>query len=125
MKLAKTYNDTVPAQPVSNAYPNAPTQWSGGYAAQPQAWPQAQADPAQPQQWNPAYASSSHVRLCMVHMVAMLLHKHNHPCHKLLLTAHILLRFTQQSLNRTLLRIDKVITVVSTITNQLKKSIVD
>ncbi|CAH8320380.1 unnamed protein product [Eruca vesicaria subsp. sativa] len=54
-KLAKTYNDTASAQPVSNAYPNAPTQWSGGYAAQPQAWPQAQAAPAQPQQWNPAY----------------------------------------------------------------------
>ncbi|KAJ4878809.1 Tetratricopeptide repeat (TPR)-like superfamily protein [Raphanus sativus] len=54
-KLAKTYNDTTPAQPVSNAYPNAPAQWSGGYAAQPQAWPQPQAAPAQPQQWNPAY----------------------------------------------------------------------
>ncbi|CAG7900288.1 unnamed protein product [Brassica rapa] len=54
-KLAKTYNETAPAQPVSNAYPNAPAQWSGGYAAQPQAWPQPQAAPAQPQQWNPAY----------------------------------------------------------------------
>lgn len=54
-KVAKTYNDTAPAQPVSSAYPNAPTQWSGGYAAQPQAWPQAQAAPAQTQQWNPAY----------------------------------------------------------------------
>ncbi|KAL0797329.1 hypothetical protein Bca101_052503 [Brassica carinata] len=54
-KLAKTYNETMPAQPVSNAYPTAPTQWSGGYATQPQAWPQPQAAPAQPQQWNPAY----------------------------------------------------------------------
>ncbi|RID52471.1 hypothetical protein BRARA_H03065 [Brassica rapa] len=54
-KLAKPYNETAPAQPVSNAYPNAPAQWSGGYAAQPQAWPQPQAAPAQPQQWNPAY----------------------------------------------------------------------
>ena len=49
-KMAKTYNRTLPAQPVS-----AQAQWSGGYAAQPQACPQAQAAPAYPQQWNPAY----------------------------------------------------------------------
>lgn len=49
-KMAKIYNGTTPAQPVS-----AQAQWSGGYAAQPQTWPQAQAAPAQPQQWNPTY----------------------------------------------------------------------
>ncbi|CAH2038975.1 unnamed protein product [Thlaspi arvense] len=58
-KMAKTLNGTPPAQPVSNAYPNAQTQWSGGYAAQPQTWPQAQAAPAQPQQWNPAYGQQA------------------------------------------------------------------
>ncbi|VYS44941.1 unnamed protein product [Arabidopsis thaliana] len=58
-KMAKTYNGTPPAQPVSNAYPNAQAQWSGGYAAQPQTWPPAQAAPAQPQQWNPAYGQQA------------------------------------------------------------------
>ncbi|CAN8295709.1 unnamed protein product [Cochlearia groenlandica] len=58
-KMAKTYNGTPPAQPVSNAYPNPQAQWSGGYAAQPQAWPQAQAVPSQPQQWNPAYGQQA------------------------------------------------------------------
>ncbi|ESQ36523.1 hypothetical protein EUTSA_v10006844mg [Eutrema salsugineum] len=58
-KMAKTYNGTPPAQPVSNAYPNAQAQWSGGFAAQPQTWPQAQAAPAQPQQWNPAYGQQA------------------------------------------------------------------
>ncbi|KAL1188850.1 Pre-mRNA-processing factor 39-1 [Cardamine amara subsp. amara] len=58
-KMAKTYNGTPPAQPVSNAYPNAQTQWSGGYAAQPQTWPPTQAAPAQPQQWNPAYGQQA------------------------------------------------------------------
>ncbi|KAF3583970.1 hypothetical protein F2Q69_00025782 [Brassica cretica] len=53
-KMAKTYNGTPLAQPVS-----AQAQWSGGYAAQPQAWPQAQAAPAQPQQWNPAYGQQA------------------------------------------------------------------
>ncbi|KAL0724059.1 hypothetical protein Bca4012_038658 [Brassica carinata] len=53
-KMAKTYNGTPPAQPVS-----AQAQWSGGYAAQPQTWPQAQAAPAQPQQWNPAYGQQA------------------------------------------------------------------
>ncbi|XP_010475046.1 PREDICTED: pre-mRNA-processing factor 39-like isoform X1 [Camelina sativa] len=58
-KMAKTYNGTPPAQPVSNAYPNSQTQWSGGYAAQPQTWPPTQAAPAQPQQWNPAYGQQA------------------------------------------------------------------
>ncbi|CAA7015367.1 unnamed protein product [Microthlaspi erraticum] len=58
-KIAKTYNGTPPAQPVTNAYPNAQAQWPGGYAAQPQTWPQAQAAPAQPQQWNPAYGQQA------------------------------------------------------------------
>ncbi|XP_013666401.2 pre-mRNA-processing factor 39-2 isoform X2 [Brassica napus] len=53
-KMAKTYNGTPPAQPAS-----AQSQWSGGYAAQPQTWPQAQAAPAQPQQWNPAYGQQA------------------------------------------------------------------
>ncbi|XP_010457438.1 PREDICTED: pre-mRNA-processing factor 39 isoform X2 [Camelina sativa] len=58
-KMAKTYNGTPPAQPVANAYPNSQTQWSGGYAAQPQTWPPTQAAPAQPQQWNPAYGQQA------------------------------------------------------------------
>ncbi|XP_020867264.1 pre-mRNA-processing factor 39 isoform X3 [Arabidopsis lyrata subsp. lyrata] len=58
-KMAKTYNGTPPAQPVSNAYPNTQAQWSGGYAAQPQTWPPTQAAPAQPQQWNPAYGQQA------------------------------------------------------------------
>ncbi|VVA89898.1 unnamed protein product [Arabis nemorensis] len=58
-KMAKTYSGTQPAQPVSNAYPNAQAQWSGGYAAQPQTWPPTQAAPAQPQQWNPAYGQQA------------------------------------------------------------------
>ncbi|XP_019098763.1 PREDICTED: pre-mRNA-processing factor 39 isoform X2 [Camelina sativa] len=58
-KMAKTYNGTPPAQPVSNAYPNSQTQWSGGYVAQPQTWPPTQAAPAQPQQWNPAYGQQA------------------------------------------------------------------
>ncbi|XP_023644667.1 pre-mRNA-processing factor 39 isoform X2 [Capsella rubella] len=58
-KMAKTYNGTPPAQPVSNAYPNTQTQWSGGYAAQPQTWPPTQAAPAQPQQWNPTYGQQA------------------------------------------------------------------
>ncbi|CDY18203.1 BnaC05g02260D [Brassica napus] len=53
-KMAKTYNGAPPAQPAS-----AQAQWSGGYAAQPQTWPQAQAAPAQPQQWNPAYGQQA------------------------------------------------------------------
>lgn len=69
-KLAKTYNETAPAQPVSNAYPNAPAQWSGGYAAQPQAWPQPQAAPAQPQQWNPAYGQQQVIENQLVYIIA-------------------------------------------------------
>ncbi|KAH0854870.1 LOW QUALITY PROTEIN: hypothetical protein HID58_031354, partial [Brassica napus] len=49
-KLAKTYNETAPAQPVSNAYPNAPAQWSGASSLATTT-----STPAQPQQWNPAY----------------------------------------------------------------------
>ncbi|CAN8311187.1 unnamed protein product [Cochlearia groenlandica] len=55
-KSAKSHGGTPPAQPVSNVYPNAQTQWPG---AQPQTWPQAQAAPAQPQQWNPTYGQQA------------------------------------------------------------------
>ncbi|CAN8306311.1 unnamed protein product [Cochlearia groenlandica] len=58
-KMAKTNSGTPPAQPVSNAYPIAQTQWTSGYTGQPQAWPPAQAAPAQPQQWNPAYGQQA------------------------------------------------------------------
>lgn len=56
-KLAKPTNATSAAPSVMGAYPSTQTQWTAGYGAAPQTWPQS--SQPQAQQWNPGYAQQA------------------------------------------------------------------
>ncbi|KAG2255109.1 hypothetical protein Bca52824_074403 [Brassica carinata] len=98
-KLAKTYNETAPAQPVSNAYPNAPL---NGRVVMLHSLKLGHNHKRLLHNHSSGTLLMASSRLRMVHMVAIplaiLLHKHQHPCHKPLLMGHILLRHTQLQL---------------------------